>query len=48
MSKKTASIVNVSSIVGPRGFVDLSGYAMTKAGIVGLSKSLAVELAQKN
>ena len=47
MSKKTASIVNVSSIVGPRGFVDLSGYAMTKAGIVGLSKSLAVELAQK-
>lgn len=47
MSKKTASIVNVSSIVGPRGFADLSGYAMTKAGIVGLSKSLAVELAQK-
>ena len=47
MSKKTASIVNVSSIVGPRGFTDLSGYAMTKAGIVGLSKSLAVELAQK-
>ncbi len=47
MSKKTASIVNVSSIVGPRGFADLSGYAMTKAGVVGLSKSLAVELAKK-
>ena len=48
MSKKTASIVNISSIVGPRGFSDLSGYAMTKSGVIGLSKSLAVELASKN
>lgn len=48
MKKKSSSIVNISSIVGPRGFKDLSGYAMTKSGIIGLSKSLAVELANKN
>ena len=48
MKKKSSSIVNISSIVGPRGFKDLSGYAMTKSGIIGLSKSLAVELASKN
>ena len=47
MNKKSSSIVNISSIVGPRGFQDLSGYAMTKGGIIGLSKSLAVEFAKR-
>tara|TARA_B100000700_G_scaffold325905_1_gene435937 strand:+ start:1249 stop:2001 length:753 start_codon:yes stop_codon:yes gene_type:complete len=47
MNRKSGSIVNISSIVGPRGFQDLSGYAMTKGGIIGLSKSLAVELAKR-
>ena len=41
------SIVNISSIVGPRGFSDLSGYSMTKSGIIGLTKSLAVEFANR-
>ena len=41
------SIVNISSIVGPRGFSGLSGYSMTKSGIIGLTKSLAVEFANR-
>lgn len=45
MKKNSGSIVNISSIVGPRGFKDLSGYAMTKGGVIALSKSLAIELA---
>jgi len=48
LNRKASSIVNISSIVGPRGFKNLSGYAMTKSGIIGLSQSLAVELAEKN
>ena len=47
MKKNSSSIVNISSIVGPRGFKDLTGYAMTKGGVIALSKSLAVELADK-
>ena len=44
IKKNTGSIINISSIVGPIGFKDLSGYALSKAGIIGLTKSLAVEL----
>ena len=47
MKKNSGSIVNISSIVGPKGFKDLSGYAMTKGGIIALTKSLAVEFASK-
>ena len=47
MKKNGGSIINISSIVGPRGFKNLSGYAMTKSAINGLTKSLAVELAKK-
>ncbi len=47
IKKKGGSIINISSIVGPRGFENLSGYAMSKSGINGLTKSLALELAKK-
>ena len=47
MKKKTGSIINISSIVGPNGFKDLSGYALTKAGLIGLTKSLAIELSSQ-
>ena len=47
LKQKKSSIVNISSIVGPRGFVDLSGYAFSKNGIIGLTKSLAAELSKK-
>ncbi len=39
------SIVLVSSTAGQRGEAGYSGYAATKAGIIGMTKSLAVELA---
>lgn len=41
------SIVNIASIVGPRGFAQLSGYAAAKAGLIGLSQSVAVEFAER-
>ena len=43
-----ASIVNIGSIVGNKGFIDLSGYASTKTALSGLTKSLAVEYAKNN
>lgn len=39
------SIVNMASIVGPGGFAQLAGYAAAKAGLIGLSRSVAVEFA---
>ena len=39
------SVVLVSSTAGQRGEAGYSGYAATKAGIIGMTKSLAVELA---
>lgn len=47
INKNTGSIINMSSIVGPNGFKDLSGYALSKAGLIGLTKSLAIELSGK-
>jgi NAD(P)-dependent dehydrogenase (short-subunit alcohol dehydrogenase family) len=41
-------IINMSSIAGTLGFANLSGYVMSKAAIVGLTKSLAVEFASDN
>jgi NAD(P)-dependent dehydrogenase (short-subunit alcohol dehydrogenase family) len=41
-------IINMSSIAGTLGFANLSGYVMSKAAIIGLTKSLAVEFAEKN
>lgn len=45
---REASIVNIGSIVGKKGFIDLSGYASTKTALLGLTKCLAVEYAEKN
>ncbi len=36
-------IINVSSVLGFRGYADQSGYTATKHGVMGLTKSLAVE-----
>ena len=44
---KPSSIVNISSIVGYRGFEGLTGYASSKAAIDGLTKSLAIEMTKK-
>ena len=46
--KKHGSIVNIGSIVGPNGFSELVGYASTKSALEGLTKSFAIEMANKN
>jgi len=47
-NKKNGSVVNISSIVGQKGFSQLSAYASTKAALLGLTKSCAVEFAKNN
>lgn len=46
--QKGGSIVNVSSVVGLTGNAGQSNYSASKAGIIGLTKSVAKELAAKN
>lgn len=41
-------VVNMSSVLGTHGLSDLSGYITSKAAIVGLTKALAVEFANRN
>ncbi len=47
-NKIAGSIVNIGSIVGQRGFVNLSGYASSKTAVEGLTKSFAVEMSKSN
>ena len=46
--QKFGKIINISSIIGQIGNKGQSNYAASKAGIIGLTKSLAKELAQRN
>lgn len=48
LKKKDGVIVNISSIVGLYGNAGQCNYAASKAGIIGLTKSLAKELGGKN
>ena len=48
MKARYGKIVNMSSIVGLQGNVGQANYAASKAGIIGLTKSMAVELAKRN
>jgi 3-oxoacyl-[acyl-carrier protein] reductase len=48
LKKKYGKIINITSIVGHTGNVGQANYAASKAGIVGFSKSLAIEYAKKN
>ena len=41
-------IINISSIAGKEGNPNASAYSTSKAGVIGLTKSLGKELAQKN
>ncbi|WP_071840140.1 SDR family NAD(P)-dependent oxidoreductase [Synechococcus sp. KORDI-52] len=47
-NSKPLSILVISSIVGQRGFVDLSTYGVSKSALEGFIKSAAVELASDN
>jgi len=48
MKQRSGSIINMSSIVGVAGHAGQSNYAASKAGIIGFSKSMALELASRN
>ena len=41
-------VINITSIVGHTGNIGQSNYAASKAGIIGMTKSLAIEYAKKN
>ena len=47
LKQRYGRIVNVSSITGLRGFPGKCNYAASKAGIIGFTRSLAVEVAAK-
>ncbi|MAD98567.1 MAG: 3-oxoacyl-[acyl-carrier-protein] reductase [Flavobacteriaceae bacterium] len=48
MKQRNGSIINMSSVVGLKGNAGQSNYAASKAGIVGFSKSVALELGSRN
>ena len=48
MRQKSGRVVNISSVVGLRGNAGQTNYSASKAGLIGLSKSLAKELATRN
>ncbi len=47
MKRRTGSIVNLSSVVGRRGNAGQANYSAAKAGLIGLTKTLARELASR-
>ena len=48
LKQRFGSIINMSSIVGVKGNAGQSNYAASKAGIIGFSKSIALELGSRN
>lgn len=48
MKQRSGSIINMSSVVGLKGNAGQTNYAASKAGIVGFSKSVALELGSRN
>ncbi len=45
--KKRGKIINITSVVGHTGNIGQSNYSASKSGIIGFSKSLALEFAKK-
>ncbi len=48
MKAKSGSIINLTSVVGIRGNAGQANYAASKAGIIGFTKSVALELGSRN
>ena len=48
LKNKFGRVVNITSVVGHTGNLRQSNYSASKAGIIGMSKSLATEYAKKN
>ncbi len=46
--KKWGRIVNITSVVGHTGNAGQSNYTASKAGVIGMTKSIAIELAKRN
>jgi 3-oxoacyl-[acyl-carrier protein] reductase len=48
MKQRSGRIINIASIVGVRGNAGQANYASSKAGLIGLTKSIAQELGSRN
>ena len=48
MKRRSGSIINITSVVGIKGNAGQANYAASKAGIVGFTKSVALELGSRN
>lgn len=48
LKNRKGSIINMSSVVGVKGNAGQTNYAASKAGVIGFSKSVALELGSRN
>ena len=48
LRNKNGKIINITSVVGHTGNIGQANYAASKAGLIGMSKSLALEYGKKN
>ena len=48
LKNRSGKIINITSVVGHTGNIGQANYSASKAGIVAMSKSLAIEYAKKN
>ncbi|MBK42326.1 MAG: 3-oxoacyl-[acyl-carrier-protein] reductase [Flavobacteriaceae bacterium] len=48
LKQRYGSIINMSSVVGVKGNAGQANYAASKAGVIGFSKSVALELGSRN
>ena len=48
MKAKSGSIINMTSVVGVKGNAGQANYAASKAGVIGFTKSIALELGSRN
>jgi len=48
LKQRSGSIINMSSVVGVRGNAGQANYSASKAGIIGFTKSIALELGSRN
>ena len=48
MKARSGSIINMTSVVGVKGNAGQANYAASKAGVIGFTKSVALELGSRN